>query len=252
VIPTLPRSGAPRERTTRKYRDSNDWSNAAIVAARLDMGSETASRISANISKYQVYACGLASWDTSKLNEPYIGQVGAIAALNEAAATDFDGIIRLASALPSGWSSSGTVYVQGQSRVQVQFQSVALAFGVLESGSSGTAKIKNPWGTTQAAIIDSATQQAVTTTGDPMSFSAQTGHAYLIRKASDANLSVVDVTGTAASAPKRLGSRTIGIEGSPLAAKAVRIPSHAGPYALAPTHSRALSITILTSPRQFQ
>ena len=49
-------------------------------------------------------------------------------------ATGFDGIIRLAPALPSTWSVSGTVFVQGQSKVHVQFQNGALAFGVLEAG----------------------------------------------------------------------------------------------------------------------
>jgi hypothetical protein len=67
---------AKRTYNARKYKDANDWSNDAITAARLGLGSEMASRISANISKYQVYACGLASWHTSKLNEPYIEQVG--------------------------------------------------------------------------------------------------------------------------------------------------------------------------------
>jgi len=44
-----------------------------------------------------------------------------------------------------------------------------------------------------------------------MSFSAQAGHFYLLRKTSDANPSAVQVTGTAATAVKMLGSRTIGV-----------------------------------------
>ena len=44
-----------------------------------------------------------------------------------------------------------------------------------------------------------------------MSFSAQAGHFYLIRKTSDANPGAVQVTGTAATAVKKLGTQTIGV-----------------------------------------
>ena len=42
---------AKRTYSARSYKDSNDWSNDAIAAARLGLGSEVAARISANISK---------------------------------------------------------------------------------------------------------------------------------------------------------------------------------------------------------
>ena len=203
---------AKRTYTSRAYKDSNDWSNDSIAAARLGLASEVPARLYAVTTKYQLYACGLAQWDPSKLTEPYIEQVGVLTtAINEAVATGFDGIIRLAPALPSTWSVSGTVFVQGQSKVHVQFQSGALVFGVLEAGSTGTVQIRNPWGTTPASIIDSQTGQAVSATGDPLSFTAEAGHSYLIRKTSDANPSPVVVTGSAATSPKKLGSRTLGI-----------------------------------------
>jgi hypothetical protein len=44
-----------------------------------------------------------------------------------------------------------------------------------------------------------------------MSFSAQAGHFYLIRKTSDANPGTIQVTGTAATVVKKLGTRTIGV-----------------------------------------
>jgi hypothetical protein len=204
---------AKRTYTARAYKDGNDWSNDAIQAARLGLASEVPARLSALISKYQVYANGLASWDTTKLNEPYIEMVGVLAAaINEAAATGFDGTIRLAPALPTNWSVSGTVFVQGKSKVHVQFVSGALAFGVLEAGSTGAVKIRNPWGTTQAAVIDAGGQTVVAATADAtLTFNAQQGQSYLIKKASDAMPSAVRVTGTAATAVKKMGSRTIGL-----------------------------------------
>jgi hypothetical protein len=201
-----------RTYNARVNKDANDWSNDAIHAARLHMGSEMASRISANISKYQVYACGLASWDTTKMQEPYIEQVGVVAAaINEAVATGFDGIIPLAPALPSTWSVSGTVYVQGKSRVHVQFQSGALAFGVLEAGSTGTVTIHNPWSGTQAMVVDNTGQTVVASTTGDLSVSAQQGRSYVIKKSADATPTLVQVTGIAATAVKKVGSRTIGV-----------------------------------------
>lgn len=78
------------------------------------------------------------------MKEPYIEAVGGLAAaINEAVATAFDGIIRPAPALPSAWSVSGIIFVQGKSKVHVQFENGALGFGVLEAGTTGTVKARN-------------------------------------------------------------------------------------------------------------
>jgi hypothetical protein len=204
---------AKRTYDSRAFKDNLDWSVDAIQAARLGLASEVPARISANVSKYQVYACGLATWSTSKLHAPYIEQAGVIAtAINEAVATDFDGTIRLAPALPTNWSVSGTVFVRGKSKAHVQFQNGALVFGVLEAGSTGTYNVRNPWSGTQATVIDESGQQVVApTTGTTLAISAQQGHFYLIKRASDATPTLVQVTGTPATTVKRLGSRAIGI-----------------------------------------
>ena len=204
---------AKRTYSSRAYKDANDWSNDAISAARLGLASEVPARLSAVISKYQAYPCGLAAFDASSLREPYIEAVGVLAtAINESVATGFDGTIRLAPALPTNWSVSGTVFVQGKSKVHVQFQNGALAFGVLEAGSTGAVKVRNAWGTTQATVIDAQGQTVVAATADTtLTINAQQGQSYLIKKASDATPNVVRVTGTAATAVKRLGSRTIGV-----------------------------------------
>src|ERR1017187_10323134 len=47
-------------------------------------------------------------------DEPYIEQAANDAtALDEALATDYDGTLRFAPAWPSGWDTSGTIYIQG-------------------------------------------------------------------------------------------------------------------------------------------
>jgi hypothetical protein len=107
---------------------------------------------------------------------------------------------------------SGTAYLRGRSKVHVHFQNGALAFAVIEAGTTGTVNIRNPWSGQQATVLDAAAQQVVApTTAAMLALSAQEGRAYLVKRASDATPSLVEVSGTAATAVKVLGSRTIGV-----------------------------------------
>ena len=203
-----------RTYSARATKNGHDWSSDAIDAARLGLGSEVAADITAQIASYQYYPSGFAVWETTSLDEPYVEQLGVFAtAVNEALVQGFDGLIRVAPGWPSGWTASGTVFVQGKSKVDVQYASGAVAFAVLEAGTTATVRVRNPWGTTAVSIIDSATNQVVggTMTSATLSIAAQAGHFYLIKKASDATPATVKVTGTAATAPKKLGSRAIGL-----------------------------------------
>jgi hypothetical protein len=204
---------AQRTYSSRAFRDNQDWSFDAVDAARLGMASEVPARLSAAISVYQVFPSGTASWDATKLTVPYVEQIGVLTtALNEALVQDFDGTVRIAPAWPSAWSVSGTVFIPASSKVTVQYQGGALAFAVLVSGSTGTFNVANPWSGTQAVVIDDAGQQVVApTSGATLAVSAQKGHSYLIKRSSDAVPATVSVTGTAATAVKKLGSRAIGV-----------------------------------------
>ena len=205
---------AKRTYSSRATKNGHDWSSDPIDAARLGLGSDVATNITTAIANYQVYPSGFAAWKVTSLDEPYLEQLGVFAtAINEALVQGFDGLVRVAPAWPAGWSGSGTVYVQGKAKVDVQIVNGAVAFAVLEAGASATVKVRNPWGTTSVSVLDSATNQPVgaATTDATLSIAAQAGHAYLVKRASDATPSAVKVTGTAATAVKTLGARTIGL-----------------------------------------
>ena len=86
---------------------------------------------------YQVYITGLAAFDPSPADEPYIEQPSNVAtALDEALATDYDGTLRFAPAWPSGWDASGTVYIQGGSKVDVQVEGGTLATAAIQAGTT--------------------------------------------------------------------------------------------------------------------
>jgi hypothetical protein len=208
---------AQRSYTTRQFNGasgcSTDWTNDPIHAARLGMANEVTNTIKGDIACYQVHPSGLAWLSSGFQQEPYVEQIGVVTtAVNEALVQGFDGLIRIAPAWPTAWSASGTVYVQGRSKVDVQFQNGAVVFAVLEAGTTGTFNVRNPWSGTQASVADDTGAQVVApTSGTTLAISAQQGRAYLIKRSSDPVPSLVAVTGSAATAVKTLGSRTIGV-----------------------------------------
>ena len=196
----------------RRNKDSHDWTNDPIHAARLGLATEVSARLTAEIGLFQTFPCGLASLDATRL-EPYVEQIGVLTtAINEALVQDYDGTVRIAPAWPPAWDAVGTVYIQGSSKVHVRFQSGAIAFAVLEVGTTGTLPVRNPWTAAQAAVIDDAGQQVVAPTTDmTLSVPVQQGHSYLIMPGAGPAPMPVRVTGSAATTVKTLNARTIGV-----------------------------------------
>jgi hypothetical protein len=207
---------AQRTYTARAYHDDPDWTNDAIHAARLGLASEVSARLAAALGKYQIYPSGLAALDANMAQEPYLEQAGVLTtAITEAIAQDYDGTLRIAPAWPTSWGLTGTVFLRGRSKVHVRFQSGAVAFAVLEAGTTGSIQIKNAWGaqpTTQATVLDDMGLEAVApTTSAVLAVNATQGGAYLIKRSSDPIPALVQVSGTAATKVKTLSTRIIGI-----------------------------------------
>ena len=96
---------ADRTYNSRPYPNQPDWTYDSIDAARLDMSSQVAADLVAATEKYQAYISGLAAWNPSSIDEPYIEQTANVAmTLDEALATDYDGTLRFAPA----WPRAGT------------------------------------------------------------------------------------------------------------------------------------------------
>ena len=83
-----------------------------------------ASRLRASTSSFQRFSNGMADLGSGgTLTNTYDEQVGIVAlTLNEALAQDFDGLVRIAPAVPPGWTAEGTVALQHKSKVSVQVQ----------------------------------------------------------------------------------------------------------------------------------
>ena len=209
---------ADRTYNSRPNVDVNDWSFDAVDAARLDMGSQVSSDLVANTEKYQTYISGLAAYDSTP-DEPYIEQQSNVAtAMDEALATDYDGTLRFAPAWPSGWNGSGTVYIQGGSKVDVQVEGGTIATAAIQAGTTQTMTVRNPWPGQQAEVVNGSSGAVVVgaTTASTFSVPVTAGSTYLVEQVSSPTTSLpfAQVTGSQATTAKHLGSVSIGLNGN--------------------------------------
>jgi len=210
---------ADRTYNSKPNTDSNDWTYDAVDAARLDMSSQVSSDLVTTIEKYQTYISGLAAFNPGSSDEPYIEQQSNVAtAMDEALATDYDGTLRFAPAWPSGWTGSGTVYIQGGSKVDVQVEGGTIATAAIQAGTTTTMTVRNPWPGQAAEVVNGSSGAVVvgSTTATNFSVSVTAGTSYLVEQVSSPTTSLpfAQVTGSQATAAKHLGSVSIGLNGN--------------------------------------
>jgi hypothetical protein len=168
----------------------------------------------AQIGKYQIYPSGLASWNAQP-TAPYLEEQGVIAAaLGEGLVQNYDGTLRIAPGWPQGWDADGTVYIQHRGKAHVQIRNGDLITVAVNAGTAGNLTVRNPWPGQNVAVVD-GTGAAVTTTQTTGTFGipVQAGGSYLIQRTSapTSSLPYAAVGGTAATTPKALNGRSIGL-----------------------------------------
>jgi hypothetical protein len=148
--------------------------------------------------------------------EFYVEQSGVAAdALQEALVQDYDGLIRIAPAIPPGWDFDGSVWVRGKTRVDVQVRDGVPTTVVIESGIVQSLKVRNPWpdqpldvvaGKTGTKVVDGATGPVIT-------FRGVAGTSYLIERhgAPTVKQRFESIGGSPATSAKRLGPVQLGL-----------------------------------------
>ncbi|MGA7343723.1 MAG: glycoside hydrolase [Terracidiphilus sp.] len=224
---------AKRSYEHRLFARGGYWTFDPIQAARLGMGDEVGAALlrSTEISARCVNGftgCGRegpgAPSATAEAPPPrslefYVEQSGVAAdAIQEALAQDYDGLIRIAPAIPTGWDFDGSVFVRGKTKVDVQVRDGVPTTVAIESGIEQPLKIRNPWpgqavdvaaGNTGANIVDSAA-------GAVISFTAAAGTTYLVERhgVPAAKQQFAPISGTPATTAKKLGSVQLGLFGA--------------------------------------
>jgi alpha-L-fucosidase 2 len=206
---------AQRTYAHRPNSSAVDWSFDPIQAARLGLGSEVGSTLFETTQRFQGFVNGMAKWEATA-KEFYVEQTAVVAdALQEALVQDYDGVIRVAPAIPPGWDFDGSVYVRGNTKIDVQTRNGAVANIVIEAGTSQPLKIRNPWPGEPVDVISGQTGKTVVTAavGPVIEFAGSAGASYVVEKQGSAavELRFPPVSGTRAIAAKKLGRVQIGL-----------------------------------------
>jgi alpha-L-fucosidase 2 len=206
---------AKRTYEHRLFSGVADWSFDPVQAACLGLSSEVKKMLVKITERSQHSINGLANWD-QQYREFYIEQVGVVGlTLQEALVQDYDGLLRIAPAVPPGWDIDGNVYVREKTKVDVQVRDGVVTTAVIEAGATQDFKVRNPWPGQQVDIISGrAGAKVVKAHADSiLSFRGAAGISYLLER-HDASLigrRFAPVSGTSAMAAKRLGPVQIGL-----------------------------------------
>lgn len=202
------------------------WSFDAIDAARLDMGNEVgAMLVKATENSARCVngftGCGQRNQGNAPADDPremefYIEQSGvATDALQEALVQDYDGLIRIAPAIPSGWDFDGSVFVRGRTKVDVQTRDGIPTTVVIESGIAQPLKIRNPWPNQAVDVVSGKTGTKIVTgaASNVIEFKAAAGASYLIERhgTPTSRQRFAVISGTPATSAKRLGRVQLGL-----------------------------------------
>ena len=195
---------------TRPYPVHQDWSFDPVQAARLGLSEEVRSTLIALTERYQKYINGFANWG-GPAGEFYVEQEGVVAlALAEALVQDYDGLIRIAPALPKAWDFEGSVWVRNRTRIDVQTRAGVPSTVVIEAGVSENLAIRNPWPGVPVEVTDANGETAVPSAGQILKLRVHQGRCYLLRPAGSTTPAFVSLSGEASHEPKKLGAIQIG------------------------------------------
>ncbi|HVC90747.1 MAG TPA: hypothetical protein VND66_09025 [Acidobacteriaceae bacterium] len=199
----------------RLFKAVADWSYDPIQAARLGLGEDVKSTLLTVTERSQHTVNGFANWDR-QYGEFYVEETGIVAdALQEALVQDYDGLIRIAPAIPPGWDLDGSVFVRGKTKVDVQTRNGVPTAVVIESGIAQSLRIRNPWPGHAADVVDGKTGAKVVNdaTGPIISFRGAAGTDYLVDRHDSpvANQRFAPVSGTPATSAKKLGPVQLGL-----------------------------------------
>jgi len=203
---------ARRTYTHRLFSGVADWSFDPLQAARLGLGSEVRSTLIKITESSQHSPNGLANWD-KEYGEFYVEQVGVVAAtLQEMLVQDYDGLIRIAPAVPPEWNIDGSVYVRGKTKVSVQIRNGVVTTAVIEAGTTQQLRVRNPWPDQPVDLLSSKSRVKVMN-GAVLTFPVVAGTSYQIKRRDTliATPNFEAVSGTPASSAKKLGSVQIGL-----------------------------------------
>lgn len=200
------------------------WSFDPIQAARLDMGDEVGAALLRSTERSArcingFTGCGRRALTAAAVSpdaEFYVEQSGVAAdALQEALVQDYDGLIRIAPAVPAGWEFDGSVFVRGRAKVDVQVRGGVPTTVVIECGIAQLIKLRNPWpGEPVDVVAGKGSARLVSASrAEIIAFRATAGVNYLVERHNSpaTGLPFAAVSGAPATTVKKLGPVQLGL-----------------------------------------
>jgi hypothetical protein len=195
---------------TRPYPVHQDWSFDPVQAAHLGLKDEVKSTLIALTERYQKYINGFANWGGAA-GEFYVEQEGGVAlGLAEALVQDYDGLIRIAPAVPGAWDFEGRVWVRNRTRVDVQTRAGVADTVVIEAGANETLAIRNPWPGKSVEVLAADGKTVVRSAGAILKLPVRQGKSYLLQREDAPTRVFASISGEASQQPKKLGAVQIG------------------------------------------
>ncbi len=203
---------AVRTFMTRRNQNEADWSWDPIQAARLGLAGQVKSSLLALTTRYQLYPNGMAKFFGSEF---YVEQIGVLtAALQEALAQDYDGLLRVAPAWPDDWSADATIALHYGGRARVLITKGQLQGVAIQAGARSTLRLRNPWPDQNLEVIalSQPDRPLQVSSASIVEIPVQPQETYIVQRSVDhgadhSGLTLFESTsGIPATAPKVLGA----------------------------------------------
>jgi alpha-L-fucosidase 2 len=203
---------ARRTYAYRPFRSLATWSYDPVHAARLGLGAELADSLFSLTQLYQIYPNGMADLGGGG-GEFYVEQMAVVAlALSEALVQDQTLALRIAPAVPPGWTMNGSVSVRGNARVSVEMRDGHVTAIELIAASAHAFKILSPW--TDETVLESvsgAAAQVMRLKNMTIDVVAVAGKTYRFQPSTRLSLASTAAKTASQRAPRSLGRVAIGL-----------------------------------------
>ncbi|MET3653509.1 glycosyl hydrolase family 95 catalytic domain-containing protein [Dyella japonica] len=203
---------AQRTYLSRPFKYAATWSYDPVQAAYLGLGDEAAKAIFELVQRYQVYPNGMAALLHDQPSEFYLEQaaVTALALPAMLAIEDNHHLVRIAPALPSGWTMRATVAITHGGTVEVEAVEGKLVSFAFEGEGDTPREWITPWAHAQVLVWrDGKPQASIDAPAGRFSFHPASGHVYRFALSEHAPVPVFDISADATV--KSLGRASIGL-----------------------------------------
>jgi alpha-L-fucosidase 2 len=200
---------AQRTFELRPFQYMATWSNDPVQAARLGLGREMAQAIFQLVQLYQVYPNGMSALLSDPPQEFYLEQAAVVSlALSEALAVqETSGLIRVAPAIPPGWTIAGSTALRANVSIDVEALDGKLSAFYIRGGNGSLLRFVTPWKGDVQIMEDGRSLRIIK--GERVTINAARGKSYHV--APVGSTLAPSFVGKTETAVKTLGRAAIGL-----------------------------------------